>query len=183
MKTLEEFYGKDYARLKRIKDEVIQIISHSELSSIQYTLSRIKSSESVMHKLKQKHMTLDELHDIIGIRIICSFNDEIYTISDWVSMHFKVIEIKDYMENPKPSGYRSYHMIIEYDHQVVEIQIRTIAQDCWANLEHKIHYKKTIKDETLIKNELKRVADEIASLDLSLQAIKEMIEEENLCTY
>lgn len=89
---------------------------------------------------------------------------------------FHVVEIKDYLKQPKPSGYRSLHVICEVDGCLVEIQVRTIALDFWANLEHQIHYKKNIQEEALIRSELKRCADEIASLDLSFQTIKDRIE-------
>ena len=116
------------------------------------------------------------LHDIIGVRIICSFVDEIYEVKDWIHSCFKVVEVRDYLSQPKPSGYCSLHVICEVDGCLVEIQVRTIALDFLANLEHQIHYKKHIEDEDLICSELKRCADEIASLDLSFQTIKDIVE-------
>lgn len=102
--------------------------------------------------------------------------DEIYEVKDWINFSFEVVEERDYLRHPKPSGYRSLHVIIKVDGSLVEIQVRTIALDFWANLEHQIHYKKDIEDEKLIRSELKRCADEIASLDLSFQTIKDRIE-------
>lgn len=103
--------------------------------------------------------------------------DEIYEVKDWIHSCFKVVEVRDYLRHPKPSGYRSLHVIVKVDGCLVEIQVRTIALDFWANLEHQIHYKKDIEDEELIRSELKRCADEIASLDLSFQTIKDRIED------
>lgn len=171
--TYEEFYQSDYKIFKTIKEDVVLLIEQSGLSCIQYVTSRIKSPESVMHKVGNDYTLL---HDIIGVRIICSFVDEIYTIFQWMKTQFEIIEVRDYLKHPKPSGYRSLHVIVKYNACLVEIQVRTIALDFWANLEHQIHYKKEIVQETLIRKELKRCADEIASLDLSFQTIKDRIE-------
>ena len=171
--TYQEFYGSDYDTFKNVLNQVLNTIQSSTLDCIQYTTSRIKSPESVLNKIGNDYSLL---HDIIGVRIICSFVDEIYEVKDWIVSYFKVVEIRDYLKQPKPSGYRSLHVIIKVDGCLVEIQVRTIALDFWANLEHQIHYKKHIEDEELIRSELKRCADEIASLDLSFQAIKDRIE-------
>lgn len=171
--TYKEFYGSDYDTFKNVLDKVLNTIHSSALACIQYTTSRIKSPESVLNKIGNDYSLL---HDIIGVRIICSFVDEIYEVKNWIFSCFKVVEVRDYLKQPKPSGYRSLHVIIKVDGYLVEIQVRTIALDFWANLEHQIHYKKHIEDEELIRSELKRCADEIASLDLSFQAIKDRIE-------
>lgn len=146
--TYKEFYESDYDQFKKVLDSVLKKIGND------YAL----------------------LHDIIGVRIICSFVDEIYEVKDWINSSFEVVQVRDYLRHPKPSGYRSLHVIIKVDGCLVEIQVRTIALDFWANLEHQIHYKKDIEDEKLIRSELKRCADEIASLDLSFQTIKDRIE-------
>lgn len=171
--TYQEFYGSDYDKFKNVLNQVLNTIQSSTLDCIQYTTSRIKSPESVLNKIGNDYSLL---HDIIGVRIICSFVDEIYEVKDWIVSCLKVVEIRDYLKQPKPSGYRSLHVIIKVDGCLVEIQVRTIALDFWANLEHQIHYKKHIEDEELIRSELKRCADEIASLDLSFQTIKDRIE-------
>lgn len=171
--TYEEFYGSDYDKFKNVLNQVLNTIQSSTFDCIQYTTSRIKSPESVLNKIGNDYSLL---HDIIGVRIICSFVDEIYEVKDWIVSYFKVVEVRDYLKHPKPSGYRSLHVIIKVDGCLVEIQVRTIALDFWANLEHQIHYKKHIEDEELIRSELKRCADEIASLDLSFQTIKDRIE-------
>lgn len=171
--TYKEFYGSDYDKFKNVLNQVLNTIQSSSFDCIQYTTSRIKSPESVLNKIGNDYSLL---RDIIGVRIICSFVDEIYEVKDWIVSCFKVMEVRDYLKQPKPSGYRSLHVIIKVDGCLVEIQVRTIALDFWANLEHQIHYKKHIEDEELIRSELKRCADEIASLDLSFQAIKDRIE-------
>lgn len=171
--TYQEFYESDYDKFKNVLNQVLNTIQSSTFDCIQYTTSRIKSPESVLNKIGNDYSLL---HDIIGVRIICSFVDEIYEVKDWIVSYFKVVEIRDYLKQPKPSGYRSLHVIIKVDGCLVEIQVRTIALDFWANLEHQIHYKKHIEDEQLIRSELKRCADEIASLDLSFQTIKDRIE-------
>lgn len=171
--TYKEFYGTDYDKFKKVLDSVLNTIHSSSLTCIQYTTSRIKSPESVLKKIGNDYALL---HDIIGIRIICSFVDEIYEVKDWINSSFEVVQVRDYLRHPKPSGYRSLHVIIKVDGCLVEIQVRTIALDFWANLEHQIHYKKDIEDKKLIRSELKRCADEIASLDLSFQTIKDRIE-------
>ncbi len=171
--TYKEFYRTDYDKFKKVLDHVLNMIQSCSLDCIQYTTSRIKSPESVLKKIGNNYSLL---YDIIGVRIICSFVDEMYQVKDWIISSFEVVEVRDYLRHPKPSGYRSLHVIINVDGCLVEIQVRTIALDFWANLEHQIHYKKDIEDEELIRSELKRCADEIASLDLSFQTIKDRIE-------
>ena len=171
--TYKEFYGTDYDKFKEVLDHILNTIQSGSLDCIQYTTSRIKSPESVLKKIGNDYSLL---HDIIGVRIICSFVDEMYQVKDWINSSFEVVQVRDYLRHPKPSGYRSLHVIINIDGCLVEIQVRTIALDFWANLEHQIHYKKDIEDEELIRSELKRCADEIASLDLSFQTIKDRIE-------
>jgi putative GTP pyrophosphokinase len=128
---------------------------------------------------------VSKVNDAVGIRVITSFVDDIYKVSDWITLQndIEVVNIKDYIAYPKPNGYRSYHMIIHLNDLSLnaEIQIRTIALDFWANLEHQMKYKKNIKDEIMIRSELKRCADEIASIDLSMQTIKDLIQNDEKC--
>lgn len=128
--TYKEFYGSDYDTFKNVLDKVLNTIHSSALAYIQYTTSRIKSPESVMKKIGDEYSLL---HDI-GVRIICSFVDEIYEIKDWIHSCFKVVEVRDNLSYPKLSGYRSLHVIIKVDGCLVEIQVRTIALDFWAVL-------------------------------------------------
>ncbi len=124
------------------------------------------------------------------MRIICNYIDDVYEVANMLKnfRDLKVIKEKDYIKNPKPNGYRSYHIIFELSLEIegeikkvfVEIQIRTIAMEFWSSLEHEMKYKKNIKNQELIVEELKRCADEIATIDLNMQTIKKMIDlEEN----
>jgi ppGpp synthetase/RelA/SpoT-type nucleotidyltranferase len=119
------------------------------------------------------------MHDSIGIRIVCSFIDDIYANIERIRAFTDctVVEEKDYIKHAKPNGYRSYHMIVQNtEGYYAEIQIRTISMDTWAALEHDIKYKKDINvNKELITAELKRCADELASTDISMQTIRNMI--------
>lgn len=124
----------------------------------------------------------------LGMRIICNYIDDVYEVAEMLKHYkdLKVVTEKDYIKNPKPNGYRSYHIIFELSLDLageitpvyVEIQIRTIAMDFWSSLEHEMKYKKNIKNQELIVEELKRCADEIATTDLNMQTIKKMIDSE-----
>ncbi|MDD3224896.1 MAG: GTP pyrophosphokinase family protein [Clostridium sp.] len=194
-----EFYKEAYVLLE---GAIIEIISRLDIirkykltdkdeDPIEHCKSRIKSAKSMREKLKRKNLpvtvesALGEVHDAAGIRVICTFLDDIYWIVNMLKnqQDFKVIKEKDYIKNPKLNGYRSYHMILQVpihlENQIkmvyCEIQIRTIAMDCWASLEHQLKYKKNIPNEKMLINELKRCADEIASTDLNFQTIHDMI--------
>ena len=157
---------------------------------------RIKSPRSIAEKLTRKNFPMtvesieENLNDVAGIRVICSFPDDIYTLSKRLCDQddIKVIEIKDYIKNPKPNGYRSLHLILEIPiflldekkFMRVEVQFRTIAMDFWASLEHKVKYKKDISaNQEEISAELKECAEEIAKLDLRMQSIQRKINSNN----
>ena len=149
--------------------------------------ARLKSPESIVDKAVRKNipLTVDSieknLHDIAGLRIICSFPSDIYMLADALLRQEDVtlIERKDYIQNPKPNGYRSLHLIIEtpiFLHNQtrmmkVEVQFRTIAMDWWASLEHKIRYKKDLKDDEAIARELFSCAEMGAELDQRMERI------------
>ena len=126
------------------------------------------------------------IEDVAGIRVICSFIDDIYEVANMLISQddITLVSVKDYIKNPKPNGYRSYHMIVEVpvffanrrQNMKVEVQLRTIAMDFWASLEHKMKYKKDIEGSDEIVAELKRCADNIAELDKRMQDINEGIE-------
>ena len=155
--------------------------------------TRLKSVESIVRKIKVRNipMNLDavyeNLNDIAGIRVICSFVDDIYMLADCVLNQddITLVEMKDYIKNPKPNGYRSLHMIVKVPiflqdgkkDMKVEIQLRTIAMDFWASLEHKISYKKDIPAEKSEKlyNELLACAQNIAELDLRMENIRKEV--------
>lgn len=193
--TCEEFYGAALTKLKQTESQLLEMVrTYSEitcqsgqLKPIVYSCSRIKSPESVLQKCKIRGFdadvsaALDNLFDLVGIRIICAFVSDVYRLAGWLREQpgFKVVEEKDYYAFPKPNGYRSYHTLLKARSTGMhaEIQLRTIATDFWATLEHQMKYKKDIPNEKMIKEELKRCADEIASVDLSMQTIREIIQE------
>lgn len=161
---------------------------------IEYITTRIKSEESMKEKLKRKgydvtlESALTKVYDAAGMRIICAYIDDVYSVVEMLKQYkeLKVIKEKDYIKNPKQNGYRSYHIIFQLSLDLageitpiyVEIQIRTIAMDFWSNLEHQMKYKKNIKNQEFIAEELRRCADEIATTDLNMQTIRDMINSE-----
>ena len=154
---------------------------------------RIKSVASILEKLERKGLPLtseaieQNLNDVAGIRVICSFPDDIYVLADRLCSQddLRLLEKKDYIKNPKPNGYRSLHLIVEIPiflmdgkkYMRVEVQFRTIAMDFWASLEHKLKYKKDIPgDIDDISRRLKECSDEISLLDLKMQEIHKQID-------
>ena len=165
-------------KLEILNDEFQHVHRYNPIEHIK---SRIKTSESIVKKLK-KHgyeSTLDNMvkyvNDIAGIRVICSFTADIYRIAEIIGNQrdIKVVSVKDYIVNPKPSGYKSYHMIVTVPVYLsdrimdtkVEIQIRTVAMDFWASLEHKINYKFEGNVPVYLKNELIECAKIVSQLD------------------
>ena len=167
-----------------------------EYNPIEHVKTRLKTPESILKKVYRKgyELSLDSIkeniHDIAGIRIICSFVSDIYKISEMLAKQedIQVIMCKDYIKNPKPNGYRSLHLVVKVpvfmsdrvENVSVEIQIRTIAMDFWASLEHKIYYKYD-KDvpEDLIR-QLKEAAEAAAELDKKMENIhKQVLEFKN----
>ncbi len=193
--TTNSIYGDQILRMQAVLNNIITEIDLFRESikalgfddPIEHCHGRIKSEESMREKLRKKGLpetadsALNVVHDAIGIRIVCAFIDDVYKTKDYLVglPDFQLIREKDYIKNVKDNGYRSYHLILRYrDMYYVEIQIRTISMDTWAALEHHLKYKKKITgNEQLIVNELKRLADELASTDLSMQTIKNMIYE------
>ncbi|MDR2044078.1 MAG: GTP pyrophosphokinase family protein [Clostridium sp.] len=162
-----------------------------QYNPIEHIKSRIKTPESIVKKLKRHdyESTIENMvkyvNDIAGIRIICSFTSDLYRIADMIKEQrdIKVLALKDYITYPKASGYRSYHMIITVpvylsDRIVdtkVEVQIRTVAMDFWASLEHKIHYKFEGDAPEYIKRELVECAGMVANLDARMLSLNEEI--------
>lgn len=162
-----------------------------QYNPIEHIDSRLKTEDSIVRKLLNKgvDVTVENIEkyieDVAGIRVICSFTPDIYRIVDMLSRQddIEVLKTKDYMVNPKPSGYRSYHMIVRVpiylsDRVVptrVEVQIRTVAMDFWASLEHKIYYKYEGNAPEYIRTELKECAEMISFLDSKMLAINEEI--------
>lgn len=158
---------------------------------IEFIKTRIKNPASIAEKLKRKGLDItinnmvENLNDVAGVRVVCSFIDDIYEIANMLSRQndVTVIEVKDYIKNPKENGYRSYHMIIEIPvffsdktmNMRVEIQIRTIAMDFWASLEHELRYKKDIDQDGEIGDELKACAEIINQTDCKMQSLRNRI--------
>ncbi|MGI5960013.1 MAG: GTP pyrophosphokinase [Massiliimalia sp.] len=193
--TFEEYYGEHLLRLKDMEQKLMNMIHQypcqdtpEEVQPIIYCKSRIKRPDSMIAKLKSRGYPTDadtalaQMHDVVGVRIVCSFIDDVYAISQWLhtQKEFEIITTKDYIAYPKPNGYRSLHKIIQFvqgpeQGLTAEIQLRTIAIDFWAALEHQIKYKKNVEHEKTIQKELKRCANEIASVDLSMQTLRDFI--------
>lgn len=175
-----------YSQALKIVEQKINIIKYDyeyneEYHSIDHVMSRIKSPESVLKKMKKdnkkytyKNM-IEDINDIAGIRIICPLKDDIYKIRDYIKEFndLEVIKEKDFVKHPKESGYKSYHLIIkvpvligEEESKVkVEIQIRTLAMDFWASLEHKLKYKPNGEVNERVSTELIRCAEDINLID------------------
>lgn len=166
-----------------------------ERNPIESIKTRMKSPESIQEKLLRRNLPINlhsiesELYDIAGIRIICSFVDDIYMLADCLLQQddITLIKRKDYIANPKENGYRSLHLIVEVPIFLqdekrlmkVEVQLRTIAMEFWANLEHKLRYKKKLPENvtTLIAAELSECAEMSAQLDFKMQNIRNIIED------
>ena len=163
---------------------------------ISFIKTRIKKPESIYKKLKKLGYEFtaeniqNQLNDVAGIRGVCAFIDDIYTIADLITRQddITVIQVKDYIKNPKPNGYRSYHMIVEIPvffsdmkkPMRVEVQIRTIAMDFWASLDHQLKYKKSMDNASEIGEELKQCADVIAQTDKRMLEIRQQIEAQGI---
>jgi len=176
----------------KVLDEQFSL-SH-ERNPIESIKTRLKSIESIHEKLERRGLPMsvnsleNELNDIAGIRVICSFKDDIYMLADCLTNQddVKLIAKKDYIKNPKPNGYRSLHLIVEipiflYNEKKfvkVEVQLRTIAMELWANLEHRMRYKKNLDENIHSKtaDELQSCAEISALLDEKMQNIRNIIE-------
>ncbi len=179
-------------KIEILNNEFVHIYNYTP---IEHVKSRLKTAESIVKKMKRhkyevtiSNMT-EKLSDIAGIRIICSFTSDIYQIADMISRQrdVTVLYVKDYIKNPKPNGYKSYHMVITIpvylsDGPVetkVEVQIRTVAMDFWASLEHKIYYKFEGEGPAYLQQELKACADMVDMLDAKMYSLNQDILEWN----
>lgn len=176
------------AQTQIISTDCIKSIGRDPIENIKF---RIKSPESMREKLESHgyEVTAEnavcKVYDAAGVRIVTSFLEDVEVIAGFIrELHgLRVIEEKDYINHPKRNGYRSYHIICEVlsdlgnngEHIYIEIQIRTIAMDTWASVEHQMKYKKIVACDQLIVEELKRCADELAAVDLSLQRLSKVI--------
>lgn len=182
----------------RTKLEVLNddLAVRSQRNPIESIKSRIKQPASIVDKMQRNGWELSvdsitkHLNDVAGVRVICAFVDDIFDVSRMLAIQddIKVIEIKDYIHNPKSNGYRSYHMIVEVpvffsdrkQPMRVEIQIRTIAMDFWSSLEHELKYKKDLPESQAIIEELRQCAEGIANIDRQMMDIRDRINGDTL---
>lgn len=184
-------------KLRVLNEEFSSQYDRNPFESIK---SRLKSPISILEKLQRRGVKLTEdnmaaaieqnLNDVAGLRVVCSFQEDIYRLADLLACQddVKVLRVKDYIKNPKPNGYRSLHLILEVPVFLeegktpikVEVQFRTIAMDFWASLDHKLRYKKNIENEEEIMEKLRQSAETIAALDSEMQSIRNMIERSSI---
>ena len=186
--------GECAISLIKTKLDIINIELSMELDRnvIQLKSGRMKSYESTYKKLKKKGVertfpnALDKINDLIGVRAICSYVDDIYRIAEILAEQkdVKIVKMKDYIKNPKSSGYRSLHIIMEIpigfqggtQWMKAELQLRTAAMDYWANLDHQLRYKRGQKEAESIDAELRGCADIIGNLDEQMLEIRRKID-------
>lgn len=196
-------YGGCYETMTRVMHDLVHSIkSYNEQHEAEsgerlyeHLRYRIKNDESMREKLARNglepttHNALRSVTDAIGLRIVCLFIDDVYENIAFIKSlpGCAVVQEKDYIQNSKPNGYRSYHMILDVTidapdvdgsipgHYYVEIQLRTIAMDTWAALEHELKYKKHISNPEMIAQELHRCANDLAACDVSMQTLRRII--------
>ncbi len=182
--ALDEFN----TRIDILKQEFCYV---HDYNPIEHVKSRLKTPESIFKKLKRKGCDIslssikENIQDIAGVRITCSFISDIYELSEMLQSQkdVKLVTCKDYIKNPKPNGYKSLHLILKIpvfmsdriEETYVEVQIRTIAMDFWASLEHKIYYKYDKDIPERLMRELKEAADSVAELDRKMESIHKEI--------
>lgn len=197
---MESIYESHLPEMQRVMEDMQRRIEslrrhmsdETGMDPVEHCLARIKSEESMREKCRRQALpetaesALEQIYDAIGFRIVCAFLNDVYMIRDHLAgmPDVKVIKEKDYIRRAKPNGYRSYHMIVRTERgYYVEFQIRTISMDTWAALEHHMKYKKQLGGNVeLITAELKHCAEELASMDVSMQTIRDMIFEEETAT-
>ena len=197
IKMLMTYYECAILEVKTKLDVLNKEFQANELRNpIETIKTRIKSPASIMEKLERKGFELsiqsikDNLDDVAGIRVICSFVDDIYKVADMLTNQddIKILSKKDYIKNPKKNGYRSLHLVVEIPiflsnekkQMRVEVQIRTIAMDFWASLEHEIHYKKFSNSNVEAVKQLTECADVIYETDMKMLKIrKNLLDEED----
>ena len=197
IKMLMTYYECAILEVKTKLDVLNKEFQANQLRNpIETIKTRIKSPASIMEKLERKGFELsiqsikDNLDDVAGIRVICSFVDDIYKVADMLTNQddIKILSKKDYIKNPKKNGYRSLHLVVEIPIFLsnekkpmrVEVQIRTIAMDFWASLEHEIHYKKFSNSNVEAVKQLTECADVIYETDMKMLKIrKNLLDEED----
>ncbi len=202
----DSIYGQFEATLPLVLDRFRTELEHLNMETklkhgegiYEHLIYRVKSDQSMREKCRRKgleesvHSALRDITDAIGLRVVTRYVDDVFDIASYIRTlpGVTVIQEKDYITHAKPNGYRSYHMIASYSvpwedvdgrepgMYYIEIQLRTIAMDSWASLEHQLKYKHNIRNQKMIVSELKRCADELASCDLSMQTIRNLIREQ-----
>jgi len=185
-------YAQVVEELKvKLKGMRAQFEYESRQSPIEFITGRVKPVPSIIEKAEKKNISLDEIdgkiQDIAGIRVVCQFVDDIYTVVDMLRSRkdLKIVEEKDYIHHKKKSGYRSFHMIIEYPVETIhgmkiiiaEIQIRTLAMNFWATNEHSLNYKYAGQIPQDVKNRLQAAAEAAFKLDEEMSKIKHEVQE------
>lgn len=185
-------YAQAVEELKvKIKGMRAQFEYESRHSPIEFVTGRVKPIRSILEKVKRKRLPFEaieaELQDLAGIRVVCQFVDDIYTVVDMLRKRkdFMIVEEKDYITQNKESGYRSYHVIVEYPVEtihrhkklLVEIQIRTLAMNFWATNEHSLNYKYSGRIPEEVKHRLKRAAEAAFLLDEEMSKMRNEIQE------
>lgn len=196
--TEKEFYGSYYDKIihteKYLLDKIDEMLNKvnecSETKMVEHVISRVKTPESSSRKLNLAgydstgENAVNVLSDVIGIRLVTHFIGDIYMIRNVLVNcgEFEIIKEKDYIRNAKPSGYRGYHIIINTNIDGfkirAEIQLRTIAMDCWASLEHQIRYKRGVNNTDIVNFELKKCSDDLMSADIAMEQIWSMVRDE-----
>ena len=196
METASSIYGGRHEEMKAVMNALVQAVqagaaavkAETGTNPVEHLKYRIKAEDSMREKCRRNGLpetpesALQDIRDAIGLRVICTFLDDVYAMRDYLCSRadIEIVNEKDYIRSVKPNGYRSLHLIVKKDGYFAEIQIRTISMDVWAALEHQIRYKKGVGNSTLIFDELKRCADELASTDLSMQIIRATIKEKDV---
>ena len=184
-------YGRRLPEMQAVMETVLAQIEalrsqgrKTDQDPVEHLLFRLKTEESMREKCRRRGLpetetsALSVLTDAIGIRAVCPFLRDVYTIRDWLigTSGFNLVQEKDYIKKAKPNGYRSLHLILRVQGYFVEVQLRTISMDTWAALEHQMRYKKdTIGNSDLVARELKRCADELAATDVAMQTMRDLI--------
>lgn len=189
-----------YISALKVLETQLQIINDDfkyikKYNPIEHIKTRIKSADSIVKKLDKNNLdfTLENvekyINDIVGVRIICGFESDVFELIDIIrnSNIIHILKEKDYINNPKKSGYRSYHLVVEVPVELInekvmvkaEIQIRTMAMDLWASLDHKLNYKNEYRTET-ISNRLRKISDELNRVDNEMLELLTLEEEQKL---
>lgn len=195
MNATNSIYGARLAEMENVMHALVDCIRSAAeeikektgMNPVEHLKYRIKAEDSMREKCRRQGLpetaesALQSIQDAIGLRVVCTFLDDVYAIWDYLRARddLEIVNEKDYIRSVKPNGYRSLHLIVKKDGYYAEIQIRTISMDTWAALEHQIRYKKNVGNSALIFEELKRCADELASTDVSMQIIRAAINEKD----